>query len=261
VDLGLKGQVAIVTGASKGIGLAVTKALAAEGVRVVAGARDVKGELSALGGVTAVAVDLSTAEGPQQLVARAADVGPVDILVNNVGALTPRFGGFLSVTDDQWWQSWNLTFMAAVRTTRAALPAMVERGSGTIVTISSVNAFLPDPAIIDYTTAKAALTNFSKALSKEVGPKGIRVNTVSPGPVETPLWLGPQGLAAKVAEKSGVDPETARKQIIESQGGLATGRFTRPEEVADLVLLLASGRAGNVTGSDFVIDGGLIKTL
>jgi NAD(P)-dependent dehydrogenase (short-subunit alcohol dehydrogenase family) len=138
---------------------------------------------------------------------------------------------------------------------------MVERGSGTIVTISSVNAFLPDPAIIDYTTAKAALTNFSKALSKEVGPKGIRVNTVSPGPVETPLWLGPQGLAAKVAEKSGVDPETARKQIIESQGGLATGRFTRPEEVADLVLLLASGRAGNVTGSDFVIDGGLIKTL
>ena len=84
---------------------------------------------------------------------------------------------------------------------------------------------------------------------------------MSPGPVETPLWLGPQGLAAKVAEKSGVDPETARRQIIESQGGLATGRFTRPEEVADLVLLLASGRAGNVTGSDFVIDGGLIKTL
>jgi NAD(P)-dependent dehydrogenase (short-subunit alcohol dehydrogenase family) len=261
VDLGLQGHVAIVTGASKGIGLAITKALVAEGVSVVAGARDVRGELSALSDVTAVAVDLSTPEGAQQIVARAAEVGPLDILVNNVGALAPRFGGFLSVTEDQWWQSWNLNFMAAVRTTRAALPAMIERGRGTIVTISSVNSFLPDPAIIDYTTAKAALTNFSKALSKEVGPKGIRVNTVSPGPVETPLWLGPQGLAAQVAEKSGVDPETARKQIIESQGGLATGRFTRPEEVADLVLLLASGRAGNVTGSDFVIDGGLIKTL
>jgi len=261
VDLGLAGHIAIVTGASKGIGLAITKALVAEGVRVVAGARDVRGELAALRGVTAVAVDLSTAEGAQQIVARAAEVGPLAILVNNVGALAPRFGGFLSVTDEEWWQSWNLNFMAAVRTTRAALPAMVERGSGTIVTISSVNSFLPDPAIIDYTTAKAALTNFSKALSKEVGPKGIRVNTVSPGPVETPLWLGPQGLAAQVAEKTGVDAETARKQIIESQGGLATGRFTRPEEVADLVLLLASGRAGNVTGSDFVIDGGLIKTL
>jgi NAD(P)-dependent dehydrogenase (short-subunit alcohol dehydrogenase family) len=151
--------------------------------------------------------------------------------------------------------------MAAVRTTRAALPLMLERGSGTIVTISSVNAFLPDPAIIDYTTAKAALTNFSKALSKEAGPKGIRVNTVSPGPVETPLWLGPQGLAATVAKAAGIDPETARQQIVQSQGGFATGRFTHPDEVADLVLLLASDRAGNVTGADFVIDGGLIKTL
>jgi NAD(P)-dependent dehydrogenase (short-subunit alcohol dehydrogenase family) len=261
VNLGLEGHVAIVTGASKGIGLAITKALAEEGVHVVAGARDVRGELSALAGVTAVSVDLSAAEGAQEIVTHAVTLGRLDILVNNVGGLAPRFGGFLSVTDDQWWQSWNLNFMAAVRTTRAALPAMLERGSGTIVTISSVNAFLPDPAIIDYAASKAALTNFSKALSKEVGPKGIRVNTVSPGPVETPLWLGPEGLAATVAKKSGVDPETARKQIIESQGGLATGRFTRPEEVADLVLLLASNRAGNVTGSDFVIDGGLIKTL
>jgi NAD(P)-dependent dehydrogenase (short-subunit alcohol dehydrogenase family) len=150
--------------------------------------------------------------------------------------------------------------MAAVRTTRAALTPMMKRGGGAIVTVSSVNAFLPDPGIIDYCAAKAALTNFSKALSKEVGP-AIRMNTVSPGPVETALWLGPEGVAATVAKASGVDAETARQQVVASQGGLVTGRFTRPEEVADLVLFLASNRSGNITGADFVIDGGLIKTL
>jgi NAD(P)-dependent dehydrogenase (short-subunit alcohol dehydrogenase family) len=264
VDLGLRGKVAVVTGASKGIGLAVTKALVDEGVRVVAGARSARGELAALAGtgsVIPVDVDLSTPGGAETLVARTSDYGGLDILVNNVGAVTLRLQGFASVTDDEWLASLNVNLMSAVRTTRAALPVMLRRGKGAIVTISSVNAFLPDPGIIDYTVSKAALTNFSKALSKEVGPKGIRMNTVSPGPVETALWLGPQGVAATVASATGVDAETARKQIIEAQGGFATGRFTRPEEVADLVLLLASDRAGNVTGADFVIDGGLIKTL
>ena len=263
MDLDLKGKVAIVTGASKGIGLAVTRALAAEGVRVVAGARSIA-ELASLaegGAVYPVSVDLSTAQAPLQLVARARELGGLDILVNNVGAVALRLGGFLSVTDDEWLASLNLNLLAAVRMTRAALPELLKRGRGNIVTVSSVNAFLPDPGIIDYTAAKAALSNFSKSISKEFGPQGIRVNTVSPGPVETALWLGPEGVAATVAKASGTDPDTARKQIVESQGGFATGRFTRPEEVADLVLLLASERAGNVTGSDFVIDGGLIKTL
>jgi NAD(P)-dependent dehydrogenase (short-subunit alcohol dehydrogenase family) len=264
MDLGLKGRVAVVTGASKGIGLAVTKALVVEGVRVVAGARDVGGELGALakgGAVRGVSVDLATAEGPGKLLAEAAEYGGLDILVNNVGAVTLRLGGFLSVTDDEWLASLNLNLMAAVRTTRAALPAMLKRGKGSVVTVSSVNAFLPDPGIIDYTASKAALTNFSKALSKEVSPRGIRMNTVSPGPVETALWLGPEGVAATVAKATGTDAGTAREQIVQSHGGFATGRFTRPEEVADLVLFLASDRAGNITGSDFVIDGGLIKTL
>jgi NAD(P)-dependent dehydrogenase (short-subunit alcohol dehydrogenase family) len=264
MDLQLKGKIAVVTGASKGIGLAVTKALVAEGARVVAGARHIDGELQALAQVAAVrpvAVDLTTPDGPQRLVARAAEEGGLDILINNVGAVFLRMQGVAAVSDGEWASSFELNFFSAVRTTRAALPLLLARGTGSIVTISSVNAFLPDPGIVDYCAAKAALTNYCKALSKELGPRGVRVNTVSPGPVETALWLGPEGVAATVARASGVDAETARQQVVASQGGLATGRFTRPEEVADLVVLLASGRAGNTTGADFVIDGGLIKTL
>jgi NAD(P)-dependent dehydrogenase (short-subunit alcohol dehydrogenase family) len=260
VDLGLAGHHALVTGASKGIGLAITRALVAEGADVTAGSRDATPELDELvkdGHVQAVEVDLSTADGPGNLVAAALERAPIDVLVNNVGGVTPRLDGFGSVTDEQWAASWNLTFMATVRTTRAALPGMLEAGRGSIVTTSSVNAFLPDPTVIDYSAAKAALTNFCKALSKEVGPSGIRVNTVSPGPVSTALWLGDGGVAATVAGAKGGDPEEVARQAA---GGSVTGRFSRPEEVAELVVMLAGDRAGNVTGADFVIDGGLITT-
>jgi NAD(P)-dependent dehydrogenase (short-subunit alcohol dehydrogenase family) len=126
------------------------------------------------------------------------------------------------------------------------------------VTISSVNAYLPDPLVVDYSAAKAALANFSKSLSKEVGPHGIRVNTVSPGPVETDLWLGEHGVAQTVGQAAGLSPAEVVEQAA---AGSVTGRFTRPTEIADLVLLLASDRAGNVTGADFSIDGGLVQTL
>jgi NAD(P)-dependent dehydrogenase (short-subunit alcohol dehydrogenase family) len=262
MDLHLSGKVAVVTGASKGIGSAVVRALAEEGARVVAGAREFADEPSQFADssrIRQMSVDLTTADGPARLIDEAiATFGGLDILVNNVGAVRPRLGGFLSVTDDDWTWGLTINFLAAVRTTRAALPHLLERGAGAIVTISSVNAFLPDPAIIDYTAAKAALTNFSKALSKEVGPRGIRVNTVSPGPVSTPLWLGAEGVAATFARASGGQADAVAQQVA---AGTVTGRFTRPEEVADLVLLLASDRAGNVTGADFVIDGGLITTL
>jgi NAD(P)-dependent dehydrogenase (short-subunit alcohol dehydrogenase family) len=124
--------------------------------------------------------------------------------------------------------------------------------------VNSVNASLPDPLVIDYSAAKAALANFSKSLSKEVGPRGIRVNTVSPGPVSTGLWLGDQGVAASIAGATGAAAGDVAKQAAAQS---VTGRFTRPEEVADLVLMLASDRTGNVTGADFAIDGGLITTL
>jgi len=173
-------------------------------------------------------------------------------------AVRPRLGGFLSITDDDWTSTLAINFFAAVRTTRAALPQLLERGAGSIVTICSVNSFLPDPLVIDYSAAKAALANFCKALSKEVGPRGIRVNTVSPGPVATGLWLGTDGVAATIARATGGQPDAVADQAAKDA---VTGRFTQPTEVADLVLLLASGRTGNVTGADFVIDGGMTTTL
>jgi NAD(P)-dependent dehydrogenase (short-subunit alcohol dehydrogenase family) len=261
MELQLDGQRAVVTGASKGIGLAITRALADESVRVVAGARGSSPELDELvsgESVRTVAVDLSTVDGPAELVGAVLQDGPLDILVNNVGGVKPRLAGFGEVSDEQWLASLNLTFMAAVRTTRAALPGMLAAGHGTIVNVCSVNSFLPDPVVIDYSAAKAALANFSKALSKEVRPAGIRVNTVSPGPVATDLWLGTDGVAATVAGAQGGEPDAV---AAAAAAGSVTGRFTQPSEVADLVLVLASGRAGNVTGADFVIDGGLVTTL
>jgi NAD(P)-dependent dehydrogenase (short-subunit alcohol dehydrogenase family) len=148
--------------------------------------------------------------------------------------------------------------MAAVRTTRAVLPAMLAAGRGTIVTVGSVNSLLPDPVVIDYCAAKAAVANFTEALSKEVGPKGIRVNAASPGPVATDLWLGEHGVAATVAGRTGGAAGDVSSAAV---AGTATGRFTDPREVADLVVLLAGGRAANVTGANFVIDGGLLQTL
>ena len=187
--------------------------------------------------------------------------GRVDVLVNNVGAVRIRVDGFLGTSDDEFEWAMRMNFFIAVRTTRAVVPAMVAQGGGAIVNVASVNAFFqPDAGTIDYGAAKAALVNFSKSLAQEFGPSGIHVNCVSPGPVGTDLWLGEHGVAATVAAATGVDADTARQTVIEGIGGFATGRFTTPEEVATLVAILASDRTGNVTGANYVIDGGLIKT-
>jgi NAD(P)-dependent dehydrogenase (short-subunit alcohol dehydrogenase family) len=258
MDLFLDGRTAIVTGASRGIGLAVTRGLAAEGVRVIAGALKSSAELDELaeaGQVRVVEVDLAEPGGPADLVAAAGN--RIDILVNNVGAAPARPGGFGEITDQDWQATLTLNLMAAVRTTRAALPVMLAAGKGAIVNISSANAFLPDPAVMDYSAAKAALANFSKSLSKEAGPHGIRVNTISPGPVATDLWLGEAGVAATVSHATGARPQDVQSQAAHQ---MVTGRFSRPDEVADLVLILATDRTANVTGADITIDGGLIPT-
>ncbi|MFE3290006.1 SDR family NAD(P)-dependent oxidoreductase [Rhodococcus sp. NPDC059234] len=261
MDLHLDGKTAVVTGASRGIGLAITSALVDAGAHVVAGARSRTAQLEELesrGQVTFVSVDLATADGPIALVAAAEQRGGIDILVNNAGAVTPRPGGFVSVTDEDWDASWSLGVMATVRATRAAIPAMVRAGSGSIVTIGSVNAFYPDPGIPDYCAVKAAVTNITKALSKELGPKGIRANSISPGPVMTDLWVGRGGVAEVVGRASGVSPQEVADSAV---AGTATGRFTTSDEVADLVVFLASDRAANITGSDVRIDGGFITTV
>ena len=259
MDLELTGRTAVVTGASRGIGLAITRGLSANGVHVVAGARRSSPELDQLakeGSVQVLEVDLADPGEPGRLVALAGD--RIDILVNNVGSAPARTGGFLDITDEDWQTTITLDLMAAVRATRSALPAMLAAGKGSIVTICSVNASLPDPAVMDYSAAKAALAGFCKALSKEVGPRGIRVNTVSPGPVATDLWLGDHGVAQSVSQATGAKPEDVASQAAHQS---VTGRFSRPEEVADLVLLLASDRTANITGADFRIDGGLVPTL
>lgn len=262
MDLGLEGKIAVVTGAGKGIGLAVTEALVAEGARVVAGSRSTA-SLDPLDGVTGVAVDLAAPDGPATLVGRALDEhGRVDVLVNNVGAVRMRLEGFLGTSDEEFEWALRMNFFTTLRATRAVLPSMVDQGAGSIVNVASVNAFFePDAGVLDYGAAKAAVVNLSKSLAQEFGPRGIHVNCVSPGPVATDLWLGEGGVAATVAEASGVDADTAREQVVASLGGFATGRFTTPEEVATLVVVLASGRTANVTGANVVIDGGLIKTL
>ncbi|MGL5850916.1 MAG: oxidoreductase [Phycicoccus sp.] len=264
MDLELNDRVAVVTGAGKGIGLAVAGALAEEGAHVVAGTRTPTAELTALAdrhGAEVVICDLATAEGPVDLVQHAVGRhGRIDVLVNNVGATAPR-EGFLAVDDAGWRSVLDVTLLSAVRTTRAALPTMLDAGGGAVVNISSINARLPFPMVVDYSAAKAAMSNLTTALSEEFAPRGIRVNTVSPGPVRTPFWTAPDGFAHAMAAGSGTTAEAVMDEVLPQTMGISTGRVTEAHEVADLVLFLASPRSANITGADVVIDGGQVKTV
>ena len=256
MDLGLAGKTAIVTGASRGIGLAITETLIDEGAHVIAASlkgSDRLDELASAGNATVISVDLTDPAGPQRLVDAASRV---DVLVNNVGGTSFRVDGFAAITDEEWISTFTLNVLSTVRTTRAAVQKLIA-SRGTVVNVVSVNSTLADPNVMDYCAAKAAAANFTKSLSKELGPSGVRVNSVSPGPVETDLWLGANGVAQTVARKTGGDPQDVAASAV---AGTATGRFTHPQEVADVVAFLASSRAANMTGTDIRIDGGLIAT-
>jgi NAD(P)-dependent dehydrogenase (short-subunit alcohol dehydrogenase family) len=211
--------------------------------------------------VAVVSVDLASVDGPARLVGAAVDrYGRIDILVNNVGATKPR-SSFLDVDDAEWKLGFELTFFSAVRTTRAALPRLLANRDGAIVNVSSINARLPFPMVVDYSAAKAALSNLTKSLSEEFAPRGVRVNAIAPGPVRTPFWTAPGGFAESVAAGAKTSPQAAIDEVVPRQMGISTGRITEPKEVADLVTFLVSSRAANITGAEFVIDGGQVKTL
>jgi NAD(P)-dependent dehydrogenase (short-subunit alcohol dehydrogenase family) len=256
-DFQLLGLRALVSGGTKGVGEAVVTQLRNAGVRVLTTARS-RGADS--GDEMFVAADVTRAEGCAEIAdAVRKRLGGVDIVVHVVGGSSAPAGGFAVLNDEAWQTELNLNLLAAVRLDRALLPAMIEQGSGVIVHVTSIQSQLPLPqSTIAYAAAKAALSNYSKGLSKEVTPKGVRVMRVSPGWVET---TAATALIGRLAAEAGSDEKTAREGLMDSLGGIPIGRPAKPSEVADLIAFLVSPLAASITGSEYVIDGGTIPTI
>ncbi|TDD93451.1 SDR family NAD(P)-dependent oxidoreductase [Actinomadura rubrisoli] len=268
MDLQLTGRVAIVTGASKGIGLAITRTLLDEGARVVAVSRKSGAELDELAGpnLLHVSADLMDPSAPALAVERAVEAfGGLDILVNNAGgpppgADLPRFG-FMTPTDDDWRAMFEFNLFAVVRAIRAAIPHLLKSDAASIVNISSGNGRHPGPVNFDYNATKAALNNMTKGLSEEYAPQGVRVNTVAPGPVRTPWWTEEGGAADILAGVTGSDRDAVMDRVAPEMMGLSTGRLAEPQEVADVVALLVSPRSASTTGAEFAVDSGFLKEV
>lgn len=257
-DLGLTGGRVLVTGGTKGIGAAVALALRDAGAKVIATARALPGQ--PVQGVQYLAADLSTAEGASSVAhATLKQLGGIDILVNVLGGSSAPGGGFAALDDALWSKELNQNLMPAVRLDRALLPSMIAQRSGVIIHVTSIQRVLPLPeSTIAYAAAKAALSTYSKALSKEVTPKGVRVVRVSPGWVETEAAVA---MAERLAAQAGTDYEAGKQIIMKSLGGIPLGRPAQPNEVADLIAFLASPRAASITGTEYVIDGGTVPTV
>jgi NAD(P)-dependent dehydrogenase (short-subunit alcohol dehydrogenase family) len=254
----LAGKRALITGGTSGMGEAIVRRLIQDGARVATTARSPlpAGQSPHL----FVQADVSTSAGVRQVVDRVlAELGGVDLLVHNVGGATAPAGGFRALDDDEWQRALDLNLLAAVRLDRALVPGMIERRSGAIVHVSSIQRRLPlYEATLAYAAAKAALSTYSKGLANELGPAGVCVNVVSPGFIET---SSAEALIARLAATGGIDTATARNQLMDSLGGIPIGRPGRPNEVADLIAFLLSDRAASIHGSELVIDGGTTPTV
>jgi len=253
----LAGRKALVTGGTKGIGEAVAERLREGGATVLTTARTRPGDR--VDADLFVAADVTTAEGCAAVAdAVRSQLGGVDVIVHVVGGSSAPAGGFAVLDDQEWRRALDLNLFPAVRLDRALLPMMLAQGSGVIVHVTSIQRELPLPdATIAYAAAKAALSNYSKGLSKEVSPKGVRVVRVSPGWVETEAAVG---LVREIARQRDTDYAGAQKLLMASLGGIPIGRPAKPREVADLIAFLVSPQAGSITGTEFVIDGGTVPT-
>ena len=247
----------VVSGGTKGVGAAVVAALLSAGAEVATAARTVPEAVPA--GVHFMPVDLLSAEGSSAFAAFVlSELGGVDILVNVLGGSNAPGGGYAALTDEVWTNEIDRNLMSSVRLDRAFLPGMIERGSGVVIHVTSIQRHLPLPeSTMAYAAAKAALSTYSKALSKEVSPKGVRVVRVSPGWIETEASVR---LAERLAAEAGTDVEGGKRIIMQGLGGIPIGRPAKPEEVADLIAFLVSPRAGSITGTEYVIDGGTVPT-
>lgn len=247
---------ALVTGGTKGVGAAVFRQLCEAGYDVVATARQRPDWIPLSHFIAADATDTAGTRTIADFVLRR--WGGVDVLVHVLGGSSAPAGGYAALSDDEWHRELHLNLLAAVRLDRALVPGMVEQGRGVVVHVTSIQHVLPLPeATLAYAAAKAALSTYSKGLSKEVSPKGVRVVRVSPGWVETDAAIG---LVNRVAAESGVGTGEARQIIMDSLGGIPLGRPNRPQEVADLIAFVVSDRASSITGTELTIDGGTVRT-
>lgn len=248
---------AVVTAGTKGAGRATVERLLRGGASVVTAARSA---VNAPEGAHVVEVDLMRPDGAEQLAGAALErMGGVDVLVHVLGGSSSPGGGFAALTDAHWSAELDLNLMTAVRLDRSLLPQMLERGRGAIVHVSSIQRTLPLPeSTTAYAAAKAALTTYSKALSKEIGPKGVRVNVVSPGWIHT---NAADELMRRIADSTGGSLDEAKQSILDALGGIPLGRPAKPEEVAELIAFLVSDRASAIHGAEYVIDGGTIPTV
>lgn len=250
----LEGRRVVVTGGTRGIGRAVVETLAHAGARVLAVARTIEDEVA---GVAYVQADLATQSGAGQVAGAVRSAfGIADIVVHVAGGSSAPAGGYSVLTDDHWQSALDLNLLAAVRLDRQLVPAMVAQAFGVVVHVTSIQREMPLPdSTTAYAAAKAALSTYSKALSKEVSGKGVRVVRVSPGWVETDAAIR---FVRDIARDSGTSEEAARDGVMAALGGIPLGRPARPREVADLIAFLVSPKAGAITGTEYVIDGGTV---